>query len=457
MYKNNDTITAIATPPGRGGIGIIRVSGPLVPTIIMSVVKEAIPPRQAKYLHFCDAFDQPIDEGIVLFFPHPHSFTGEDVLELQGHGGPVVMDLLLQRMIQLGARLARPGEFSERAFLNGKIDLAQAEAIADLINASSAQAARSALRSLQGEFSQEMHALTNEVVNLRMYIEAAIDFVDEEIDFLAHPKIGVKLNDIIQHLATIQACAQQGSMLREGIRVVMVGQTNVGKSSLLNRLSGKDLAIVTPIAGTTRDVLRDYIFLDGLPIHIIDTAGLRESEDVIEQEGMRRTRQEMHEADILLYLQEATPTDVFQETPMKIPHDILQELPPHCPVIVVRNKIDLWQELPSIKEENDCIFVSLSAKEGSGMDLLQQSIKKSVGFQSANEGIFLARRRHLDALARAKNHLEAGYLLWQASSHSGELVAEDLRQAQYALNEITGEFSAEDLLGKIFSQFCIGK
>jgi tRNA modification GTPase len=354
--------------------------------------------------------------------------------------------MILQRVLQLGARLARPGEFSERAFLNDKVDLAQAEAIADLIDASSSQAARLALRSLQGEFSREILAITEKIIQLRIYIEAAIDFTDEEIDFLADAALTRQMQSIINDLQQIQRHARQGSFLREGITAVIAGAPNVGKSSLLNQLSGKDLAIVTDIPGTTRDVLRDFILIDDMPMHIVDTAGLRDSDDVVEREGMRRAHQEMEKADLVLYLQDASHGDI---------HVTLPDAAKQCPVIVVRNKIDLTSQQPSVMD-GDMISVMLSAKTGAGIELLKQQIKKTVGFEQQAEGIYLARRRHLDALARAAEHVEQAHQQL-STSKAGELAAEDLRLAQHAMSEITGEFTSDDLLGRIFSSFCIGK
>lgn len=441
---NVETITAQVTPPGRGGVAIVRVSGPLVRTILSAVLKQELTPRVATHLPFYDHDDVVLDEGLALFFPNPHSFTGEDVLELQGHGGPVVVDMILQRVLALGARMARPGEFSERAFLNGKMDLAQAEAVADLIDAASSHAARLALRSLQGEFSRVIQEITEKVIRLRIYIEAAIDFTDEEIDFLADDKLMLQMNEIVSDLTRIQHDAKQGSFLREGITAVIAGQPNVGKSSLLNRLSGKDIAIVTDIPGTTRDVLRDFILIDDIPMHIVDTAGLRDSDDIVEQEGMRRAHQEMEKADLVLYLQDAS-----------VPPDALPSAARNCPVIVVRNKIDLTSEQPAVTND-EVVTVSLSAKTGAGMELLKQQIKNMVGCEQQTEGIYLARRRHLDALTRACQHVQhANNQL--ITARAGELAAEDLRLAQHALSEITGEFTADDLLGRIFSSFCIGK
>ncbi len=446
LTSNLDTIAATATPPGRGGIAIVRVSGPQVRHIIHNITGCDLAPRHATYLPFRDAAFDLIDEGVAIYFPQPHSFTGEDVLELHGHGGPVVVDLLLQRILTLGARLARPGEFSERAFLNGKMDLAQAEAIADLINASSQQAARASIRSLQGEFSKQIHLLNEKIIQLRMFIEAAIDFADEEIDFLNDDTITQRINSILDDLTAMQNKAKQGSLLREGITAVIMGEPNVGKSSLLNALSGREVAIVTDIPGTTRDILRDHILIDGMPMHIIDTAGLRDSDDIVEQEGIRRAYREMEQADFVLYVVDAT---VHGWNEMVFAH------PAHH-IIFVRNKIDLINESPSIQTDHNHVCISLSAKSGMGIDLLKQHIKTQVGFQSHIEGIYLARRRHLDALARAHIHILAS-LNQLMNTHAGELAAEDLRQAHLALCEITGEFTADDLLGRIFSSFCIGK
>jgi tRNA modification GTPase len=447
MKNVTDTIVAAATPPGRGGVAIVRVSGSLVNHVAIHLLKKTPEPRYATYSNFLDEANNPIDEGIALFFPGPHSFTGEDVLELQGHGGPAVVDCLIQRILTLGVRLARPGEFSERAFLNDKMDLAQAEAIADLIDAASEQAARNALRSLQGEFSKKIHVLVEALIRLRIYVEAAIDFVEEEIDFLSGEQVSNDLINILKNLAAIQASATQGSLLRDGITAVIAGQPNVGKSSLLNQLSGKDSAIVTDIPGTTRDVLREHILIDGMPMHIIDTAGLRDSDDRVEQEGIRRARNEIVRADIVIFVKDATHSDSA---------DLLAEIPEHAALITVRNKIDLLNETPSLVKENQHTIISLSAKAGLGIDLLKTHIKACAGFNTNIEGNFSARRRHLDALTRARNFLLNGQQ--QLVEHrAGELLAEDLRLAQNALNEITGEFSSDDLLGRIFGSFCIGK
>lgn len=450
MEIKNDTIAAIATPPGRGGVGIIRVSGPKATEIAATVLGDCPAPRDARYLAFKDANSTVLDQGIALFFKSPNSFTGEDVLELQGHGGPVVLDMLLSRVVALGARLAQPGEFSERAFLNDKLDLAQAEAIADLIDSSSVEAARSALRSLQGEFSQRIHALVDAMIKLRIYVEAAIDFPEEEIDFLADSAITDQLTSIITELNKILAEAQQGCLLREGMNVVIAGQPNAGKSSLLNKLAQRELAIVTDIAGTTRDTLRQEISIDGLPVHIIDTAGLRESTDTVEQIGIQRAWSEIEQADrILLLINDANGITAADQT-------IIDKLPHNIAVTVVRNKIDVSHQQAGVSNGSLGKEIALSAKTGDGLELLTQHLKECVGYQTAGEGSFMARRRHVDALQRSLElvlHGQQELELHQA----GELLAEDLRLGQEALNEITGEFSSDDLLGKIFSSFCIGK
>jgi tRNA modification GTPase len=447
---NIDTIVATATPPGRGGIAVVRISGPLVKPIAEIILKKTLIPRLATFSTFLDKNEVVIDEGLALFFPSPHSFTGEDVLELQGHGGLVIVDCLIRRIVSCGARLARPGEFSERAFLNDKLDLVQAEAIADLIDASSEQAARSALRSLQGDFSKKINFLVNNLIQLRMYVEAAIDFAEEEIDFLAEQHIVSDLDNILIELNKIENQAHQGSLLRDGIHVVIAGCPNVGKSSLINALSGKETAIVTDIPGTTRDVLREYILIDGMPLHIMDTAGLRESDNLVEKEGIRRAHHEIEKADLILYVVDEKE-EILSEA-----SSFIKKIPASTSVIVIRNKIDLTNEEPKIIIENEKTVISLSAKMNQGLDLLKNQIKSVVGFKTTNEGTFSARRRHLDALASANTFLLSGkeqLLQFKA----GELLAEDLRQAQLALSEITGEFTSDDLLGKIFSSFCIGK
>ncbi len=447
---NTDTIAAIATAPGRGGVGIVRVSGPRVKEIAQQVLGCCPPARLARYLSFKDTHGQTLDQGIALYFQSPYSFTGEDVIEFQGHGGPVVLDMLLSSIIKLGARLAQPGEFSQQAFLNDKLDLAQAEAIADLIDSSSVMAARSALRSMQGEFSSHIQSLVEALIHLRIYVEAAIDFPEEEIDFLSDSKITDQLSNILEQLQIILGQAEQGCLMREGMNVVIAGQPNAGKSSLLNKLAQRELAIVTDIAGTTRDTLRQEISIDGLPIHMIDTAGLRQSDDKVEKIGIERAWQEIEQADrILLLIDDANDVTNADK-------EILDRLPSSVPVTVVRNKVDLSQT-PSYQKQTDLgLEIAISAKTGEGIGLLKQHLKESVGFQTAGEGSFMARRRHVDALQRALEfvlHGQEQLKRYQA----GELLAEDLRQAQENLNEITGEFSSDDLLGEIFGSFCIGK
>lgn len=438
-----DTIVALATPAGRGGIGVIRISGSHVPDIAHILLGQLPKPRWATFSDFVDSDGELLDQGIALYFPAPHSFTGEDVLELQGHGGPVVMDLLLNAVLKLDARLARPGEFSERAFLNGKMDLAQAEAIADLIDSASTQAARCALRSLQGEFSACIQSLIEQLIGLRIYIEAGIDFVDEEIDLLADGLVVEKMAKLVNNLDAILDKAQQGYLLKEGMRIVLVGEPNVGKSSLLNCLAGRDTAIVTPKPGTTRDVVHEQIQLDGMPLHIIDTAGLRETKDIVEQEGIRRTKLALKQADVvILLLDDRYPSD-------NVHSNLLAEMP--IAPLIIRNKIDLSGHSAGMSATR---VLYLSAKTREGIESLKAYLKEKMGLHSS-EGNFMARRRHLDALQRARTALTTG--LNHAHAYHNELLAEELRQAQQALNEITGEFSTEDLLGQIFSTFCIGK
>lgn len=455
MQANNlDTIAAQATAPGYAGVGIIRISGPNALPIAKTLLQREPQARHAHYGHFFNKDGQVLDQGIGLFFPGPHSFTGEDIFEIQGHGGPVILDTLLKTVITLGARLAKPGEFSERAFMNDKLDLAQAESIADLIQCTSEQAAHCALRSLQGIFSQHIHALVEQLIQLRIYVEAAIDFPEEEIDFLADGKVEKALLGVITDLENVQRQAQQGSILREGMSVVIAGKPNAGKSSLLNALTGKDSAIVTDIAGTTRDVLREQIHIDGIPLHIIDTAGLRDAPDQVEKIGIARAWDEMRKADHILFVvdaQESTAT-----TPQAIWPEFTEQLTDLSRVSIVRNKIDLTQESAEIRQVSDYSLISLSAKNGQGTALLREHLKQSIGFNATTEGGFMARRRHLDALERSHQHLNTG-LQQLRQSQAGELLAEDLRQAQQSLGEITGEFSSDDLLGRIFSSFCIGK
>ena len=451
---HNDTIAAQATVPGRGGVGIIRVSGPDALKVAREVLKIEPKPRNAHYGPFHDQNDEVLDQGIALFFPNPNSFTGEDVLELQGHGGPVILDLLLRRILALGVRQANPGEFSERAFLNDKMDLAQAEAIADLIDSSSEQAARSALRSMQGAFSKRVNTLVESLIQLRIYVEAAIDFPEEEIDFLADGKVSNDLNLVISDLAEVIREAGQGAIQREGMTVVIAGRPNAGKSSLLNAMAGRETAIVTDIAGTTRDVLREHIHIDGMPLHVIDTAGLRETDDKVEQIGVERAFQEIEDADRVLLMVDSTGTDAMN------PHDIWPEfvdrLPSKDKLTVVRNKIDLTGEQAGIEDADGVPVVRVCAMSEHGLDALREHLKACMGYEGAMEGGFSARRRHLDALRRAGEFLDNGRLQLEYMG-AGELLAEDLRHAQKALGEITGQLSSDDLLGRIFSSFCIGK
>ncbi|OHC31359.1 MAG: tRNA uridine-5-carboxymethylaminomethyl(34) synthesis GTPase MnmE [Pseudomonadales bacterium RIFCSPLOWO2_12_59_9] len=455
MPLNTETIAAVATAQGRGGVGIVRVSGPLAQSIALAVSGRELKPRYAHYGPFNDADGQVLDQGLALYFPGPHSFTGEDVLELQGHGGPVVLDLLLRRCVQLGARLARPGEFSERAFLNDKLDLAQAEAIADLIEASSEQAARNALRSLQGEFSKRVHGLTERLINLRIYVEAAIDFPEEEIDFLADGHVLKLLDAVRADLTGVIKQAGQGALLREGMTVVIAGRPNAGKSSLLNALAGREAAIVTSIAGTTRDVLREHIHIDGMPLHVVDTAGLRDTDDQVEKIGVERALKAIHEADRVLLVVDATAPEALD--PFALWPEFLQQRPDPAKLTLIRNKADLSHEAVAMQVCNDGhVTISLSAKSTEGLDLLREHLKACMGYEQTLEGSFSARRRHLDALKQASSALEHGHAQLTLAG-AGELLAEDLRQAQQVLGEITGAFSSDDLLGRIFSSFCIGK
>ncbi len=450
MLNENDTIAAIATAPGRGGVGIVRVSGKQAVTIAQQVLGKRPAPRHADYLNFRGADGDVIDAGIALLFIAPHSFTGEDILELQGHGGPVVLDMLLQRVVELGARLARPGEFSERAYLNDKLDLAQTEAIADLIDCTSQQAARSALRSLQGEFSMQVNALLQQLIEVRVYVESALDFPEEEIDFLSDGNVLEMVNNVINTHRNIMQSAQQGVLLRDGMNVVIVGKPNAGKSSLLNALASREAAIVTDIAGTTRDVLREQITIDGLPLQIIDTAGLHDSDDVVEKLGIERAYQEIEKADaILLLLDDSHDAESERK-------EMIVKLPDGCDYSVLYNKIDLSERKASSEVVNGIRQIALSAKGGEGVDLLCEHLKQKMGYNSTAEGVFMARRRHLDALQRVEVNLFTGKEQLE-HRYSGELLAEELRQAQQALGEITGEFSSDDLLGEIFASFCIGK
>ncbi len=442
-----DTIAAIATPPGNGGVGIIRISGPNALSIAHQVTQKKPSPRQAVYTTFKAHDGSVIDAGLLLCFPAPASFTGEDCIELQGHGGSVVMDMILQCVLKAGARLARPGEFSERAFLNDKIDLAQAEAIADLINSSTQQAVRSAQHSMQGVFSQQINELVDELIELRVYVEAAIDFVDEEIDFLSDGIVENRIQVLQDKIHHILSRAQQGRLLRDGMTVVLAGKPNAGKSSLLNALAGHDAAIVTDIAGTTRDVLRECIQLDGMPLHIIDTAGLRESGDSVEMEGIRRAHAEIRQADIVLLIIDST----FPES-----ESILTTLPDDVRITKVYNKIDLLGIDAEQVENQAGNSIYLSVKTGQGIEMLKAHLKQTVGFEMKDaDTIFIARRRHIEALTKAKQFIESAMM--QIQQATGDLAAEDLRQAQNHLSEITGEFTSDDLLGEIFGTFCIGK
>lgn len=455
MTLHTDTIVAQATAPGRGGVGIIRVSGPKAQQVALEVVGKALKPRYAEYTPFKDDNGLELDQGIALYFPNPHSFTGEDVLELQGHGGPVVMDMLIKRILKIdGIRTARPGEFSERAFLNDKMDLAQAEAIADLIDASSEEAAKSALNSLQGVFSKKINTLVESLIYLRIYVEAAIDFPEEEIDFLADGKVSGDLQGIIDNLNAVRKEANQGAIMREGMKVVIAGRPNAGKSSLLNALSGKDSAIVTDIAGTTRDVLREHIHIDGMPLHIIDTAGLREASDEVERIGIERAWQEIAQADRVLFMVDGTTTDATD--PKIIWPEFLDRLPESMGMTVIRNKADQTGEDLGICHVNDPTLIRLSAKTGEGVDALRNHLKECMGFSGNQEGGFMARRRHLEALEKASQHLDIGQQQLEGYM-AGEILAEELRIAQQHLSEITGEFTSDDLLGRIFTSFCIGK
>ena len=456
---HTDTIVAQATPPGRGGVGIIRVSGPKALDVAKALLNVELTPRVATYTGVHDANQEVIDQGIALYFKAPNSFTGEDVVEFQGHGGPVIMDMLLEAILQIkSVRLARPGEFSEQAFLNDKLDLAQAEAIADLIDASSKQAARSAVRSLQGDFSKHIHTLSEAIIHLRMYVEAAIDFPDEEIDFLSDGKVTQDLADIIRDVNHIREQAKQGTLLREGMQVVIAGRPNAGKSSLLNALAGRESAIVTDIAGTTRDVLKEHINVNGMPLHVIDTAGLRDSPDKVEQIGIARAWEAINDADRVLFVVDSTTSSDID--PYQIWPEFMQRLPAGMPVTVIRNKADISGDNVTLQQvdtpHGPFSVISLSANTGQGVELLRDHLSQSMGLDTTTEGQFIARRRHIDAIDNTLEHLQIG----EQQLHdnlAGELLAEELRLAHQHLSEITGEFSSDDLLGRIFSSFCIGK
>ncbi len=445
-----DTIAAQATPSGKGGIGVIRVSGTHVKTISEGIIGSLPIPRIAKFTKFTGADQVAIDHGLALYFPAPNSFTGEDILELQGHGGPVVMNLLLTRVIELGARLARPGEFSERAFLNNKIDLSQAEAVADLIESASTQAARSAIRSLSGEFAKRVNDITDSLIASRVYIEAAMDFPEEEIDFLKDSRIIEDLECLQGKLSDLLRQAGQGALLREGVNLVFAGRPNAGKSSLMNRLTGKETSIVTDIAGTTRDVIDEHVHMDGIPVRLVDTAGLRDSEDILEKEGVRRAVNEITDADYILVV-----VDLFAHRNDLASHvsELMASLPDEIKKLVVLSKSDLCDPL----EDNLAIeHVTVSAKTGEGINLLKQRLKSGIGYDPGSEGTFMARTRHLHALQQTILSLDSG-LSGFRDNGAGELLAEELRYCQRSLGEITGEFTSDDLLGKIFSSFCVGK
>ncbi len=477
---NVDPIVAIATPPGRGAVGIVRVSGKAIAPLIRALCGRDLKPREATYLPFRDAAGEPVDHGLALYFPAPHSFTGEDVLELQAHGGPVVMQLLLARCLEAGTemdpvtqqpqlaglRVAQPGEFTQRAFLNDKMDLAQAEAVADLIDASTEAAARGAARSLSGEFSKEIHKLRDALIHLRMLVEATLDFPEEDIDFLQKADATGQLARLQETLARVMQRAGQGALLREGIKVVIAGQPNAGKSSLLNALAGAELAIVTPIAGTTRDKVQQTIQIEGVPLHIIDTAGLRHSEDEVEKIGIERAWVEIENADAVLFLHDlvrwtdAKDAASYQAADAAIATQLASLLPPRVPVIQVWNKVDAIDPVHGVDlgtERPDSVNIWLSAKRGQGLDELRRTLLQVAGWQPAAEGIYIARERHVQALKSVSAHLQQADIQLRAQAQALDLLAEELRLAQNALGEITGEFTSDDLLGVIFSKFCIGK
>lgn len=442
-----ETICALATAIGQSGIGVIRVSGPLSKIISKKILHIELKPRHAFYGPFYDNEDNTIDKGVAIYFPGPNSYTGEDVVEFQGHGGMSVMRKLLETALIFGARLSEPGEFSKRAFLNGKMDLVQAEAVQDLIQSSSEESALSAVRSLTGEFSEKINHLLSELTSLRVFVEATIDFSDEEIDFLESHQVSTKLKNLKDLLTSILESANQGAILRDGLHVAIAGKPNAGKSSLLNALTKQPSAIVTDIAGTTRDVLKETIHVDGMPLHIIDTAGLHNSEDIIEQEGIRRAYTEINNADVVLLV-----FDAKDELP---DFSILPDLVKNKPIICIRNKIDLINTKSNVNKLDNQLEVWLSAKNGDGVDLLRKALAEFAGLNSAGEGVFLARKRHIDSIDQTLIYINSA--LEQLEGGASELVAEDLRQAGMSLGQITGEFSSDDLLGEIFSSFCIGK
>ena len=442
-----ETICALATAIGQSGIGVIRVSGPLSKIISKKILHIELKPRHAFYGPFYDNEDNTIDKGVAIYFPGPNSYTGEDVVEFQGHGGMSVMRKLLETALIFGARLSEPGEFSKRAFLNGKMDLVQAEAVQDLIQSSSEESALSAVRSLTGEFSEKINHLLSELTSLRVFVEATIDFSDEEIDFLESHQVSTKLQNLKDLLASILESANQGAILRDGLHVAIAGKPNAGKSSLLNALTKQPSAIVTDIAGTTRDVLKETIHVDGMPLHIIDTAGLHNSEDIIEQEGIRRAYTEINNADVVLLV-----FDTKDELP---DFSILPDLVKNKPIICIRNKIDLLNTKSEVNKLGNQLEVCLSAKNGDGVDLLRKALAQFAGLNSGGEGVFLARKRHIDSIDQTLIYIDSA--IEQLEGGASELVAEDLRQAGMSLGQITGEFSSDDLLGEIFSSFCIGK
>jgi len=446
MNEVSDTIVAAATPPGTGGVGIVRISGNATECIARAMLGSLPEPRTATHRAFRDQGGNKLDAGLALYFPAPASFTGESVLELHGHGGPILISMLVAAAVELGARLAEPGEFTKRAFLNDKLDLAQAEAVADLVGSGTQQAARAALRSLSGAFSGAVNALAEQLVRLRMYVEAAIDFPEEEIDFLADEALQQRITECDDAFVALLDQAELGRVLRDGYRVAIVGKPNAGKSSLLNRLSGEEAAIVTEVAGTTRDILREQINIDGLAVELIDTAGLRDNPDRIEKEGIRRAREAMKNADAVLWIQDATE---------HTEQDIGEEIPEGIQINVVRNKIDLTNEPPGASGD-DKSQINLSAKTGAGVDALHDRLRALAGYKNLGEGAFTARKRHIDALNRAAGHFKAGRKALEEAK-AGELLAEELRLAQEALGEITGAVSSDDLLGRIFADFCIGK
>ena len=443
----SDIIAAISTAPGRAGIGVVRISGPRLDKFISGIVSRRLPARRATLADFVDARRAAIDQGIALYFPAPHSYTGEDVLELQGHGGPVVLQLVLKRCLELGARPAQPGEFTRRAYLNDRIDLAQAESVADLIDASTSEAARSALRSLQGAFSQQVDELLNGLIELRALVEAALDFPEEDLEFIRQADGEGRLARLRSKLQDVMSASQRGSLLREGLRVVLAGRPNVGKSSLLNQLAGEEIAIVADVPGTTRDAIRQSISVEGVPLHIIDTAGLRPATDAVERLGIARAWAAIEHADLVLLLLDATQGETVED------REIRRELPAGPPRVTVMNKIDLVPRTPAVEQVGSGCTVWLSAKTGAGVDLLRRALLESVGWKQGGEGLFMARERHLHALRLAHQHLEL------ASRELGklEILAEELRLSQQALGSITGEFTSDDLLGEIFKRFCIGK